>query len=119
MRTFSVLTGLTLGLAVVACVGDDATSTPPNGSNPSGTPDGGTPDSSQPAPDSGSDSSSGNPPGNHALVFVTSGEFDGQLDGVTGADAFCQQAAKNAGLPGGETAGSYLAWIASTTDNAP
>jgi len=41
------------------------------------------------------------------IVFVTSTKYDGNLGGITGADAKCQESAFAAGLPG-----EYKAWIA-------
>ena len=45
------------------------------------------------------------------LAFITNETFDGDLGGIAGADALCQNAADNAGL-----GGSWEAWIASTGD---
>lgn len=47
-------------------------------------------------------------------VFVTSKAYDGNLDGVVGADAKCQELASAAGL-----SGVYLAWIATDDTNDP
>ena len=46
-------------------------------------------------------------------VFVTSAPFNGDLDGLAGADAKCQAAAEAAGLPG-----TYMAWL-SDSDETP
>jgi hypothetical protein len=43
-------------------------------------------------------------------VFVTSQAYDGNLGGLAGADALCQNAADSAGLDG-----SFLAWLSTTT----
>ena len=45
---------------------------------------------------------------NSCTVFITSTTHNGNLGGLTGADAICNQLASNAGLPG---AGNYLAWL--------
>jgi hypothetical protein len=48
-------------------------------------------------------------------VFVSSFAGSAELNGNPGilqADAICDQAAKNAGLPNAGTPGAYLAWIA-------
>lgn len=47
---------------------------------------------------------------NRKIVFVTSATYTGNLGGVAGADAKCQAAANDAGLPG-----TYLAWISTAT----
>lgn len=44
------------------------------------------------------------------IVFVTSTVFTGNLGGVLGADAFCQQAANSRGIPG-----QYKAWLDGST----
>jgi hypothetical protein len=44
------------------------------------------------------------------LVFVTSGAWVGDLGGVAGADAKCQQEADAEGVPG-----TFLAWISTST----
>lgn len=44
------------------------------------------------------------------LAFVSSTEKTGNLGGLAGADAICQNLASTAGLPG-----SYMAWLSSTT----
>jgi hypothetical protein len=46
-------------------------------------------------------------------VFVSSTTHDGNLGGLSGADAMCKQAASKAGLPG-----TYVAWLATSTTNA-
>ncbi len=46
-------------------------------------------------------------------VFVTSSTFTGNLGGISGADAKCQQAAANASLPG-----TWLAWISDPNQDA-
>lgn len=40
------------------------------------------------------------------IVFVTSGNYDGNLGGIVGGDAICNTLASAAGLPG-----SYVAWL--------
>ncbi len=45
------------------------------------------------------------------LVFVTAASSDGDLGGLSGADATCQAAADGASLPG-----SYLAWLSDGVD---
>lgn len=47
------------------------------------------------------------------LVFVTSGTYNGNLGGVSGADLKCQSLATTAGLNG-----TYKAWISSKTQSA-
>jgi hypothetical protein len=47
-------------------------------------------------------------------VFVTSGEWNGNLGGLDGADNLCRQAAKTAGLGDVE----WRAWLSTTTVNA-
>lgn len=47
-------------------------------------------------------------------VFITSSSYDGNLGGVTGANALCQLAADSAGLPG-----SFKAWLGDDLGNAP
>ena len=44
------------------------------------------------------------------LVFVTSAAYDGNLGGLSGADAKCNAAAASAGLPG-----TYKAWLSDST----
>jgi len=44
-------------------------------------------------------------------IFVTSGTWNGNLGGLSGADAKCQEAATNAGLPG-----TYMAWVSTFED---
>ena len=44
-------------------------------------------------------------------VFVTSGVFDGNFGGLTGADAKCQEIATGAGL-----GGTWMAWLSDDTD---
>jgi hypothetical protein len=52
--------------------------------------------------------------GGPCLIFVTSGAIQGTLGPSLAAyDAFCQQSADNAGLPG-----TYKAWISAATDSA-
>ncbi len=46
------------------------------------------------------------PPTPNKLVFVSSTQSLGDLGGIVGADATCNQLASNAGLPG-----TYLAWL--------
>jgi hypothetical protein len=46
------------------------------------------------------------------LVFITSSVQRGDLDGLTGADAICQDLADAAGLPG-----EYLAWLSDATSS--
>jgi hypothetical protein len=48
--------------------------------------------------------------GGPCLVFVTSGEFAGNLGGLAGADAICQGLADTNGLPG-----TYRAWLSDET----
>ncbi|EDM77756.1 putative lipoprotein [Plesiocystis pacifica SIR-1] len=48
------------------------------------------------------------------LIFVTSEDFSGDLGGLTGADAACQQLAEAAGLTG-----DYLAWLSASPLSAP
>ncbi len=43
-------------------------------------------------------------------IFVTSAQHNGKFGGLSGADAFCQQLAQNASLPGG-----YKAWLSDNT----
>jgi List-Bact-rpt repeat protein len=47
------------------------------------------------------------------FVFVSSTTHDGNLGGLSGADAMCNQAASKASLPG-----TYVAWLATSTTNA-
>jgi hypothetical protein len=47
----------------------------------------------------------------YKLIFITSALYSGNLGGVSGADAKCASAATAAGL-----SGTYLAWIADSTD---
>lgn len=47
-------------------------------------------------------------------VFITSEGFDGNLGGVNGADARCQQLARAAGLKG-----IYLAWLSADDGTSP
>jgi len=42
-------------------------------------------------------------------VFVTDGQFDGSLGGLSGGDAKCQLSAERAGMPG-----TYRAWLSSS-----
>ena len=44
------------------------------------------------------------------LVFLSSGQPDGNLGGVAGADAYCQSLAQGAGLPG-----TFMAWLSGST----
>ncbi|MGB7291827.1 MAG: hypothetical protein WBD99_06630 [Thermodesulfobacteriota bacterium] len=46
------------------------------------------------------------------LVFVTSTPYDGNLGGLAGADAKCQEAADNAGLEG-----TFMAWLSDNSDS--
>ncbi|MGB5811357.1 MAG: hypothetical protein WBG86_12545 [Polyangiales bacterium] len=46
------------------------------------------------------------------IVFVTSTVHQGSLGGLEGADAVCNEAAADAGLPG-----TFLAWLADSTDS--
>jgi hypothetical protein len=46
------------------------------------------------------------------IVFVSSAKFTGNLGGVPGADAKCQQLAEAAGLPG-----TYKAWLSDKTSS--
>ena len=48
------------------------------------------------------------------IAFVTSEEFDGNLGGLAGADAKCQNAATTAGLDG-----SWKAWVSVDTNSVP
>lgn len=48
------------------------------------------------------------------IVFVTSSSFDGNLGGVSGADAICQGAAGVAGLTG-----TFRAWLSDDLGNSP
>ncbi len=53
-------------------------------------------------------------PPNTNVAFVLSTPIQGyKLGGIAGADALCNQAAANAGLPG-----SYVAWLSDATTNA-
>lgn len=45
-------------------------------------------------------------PSGHNLVFVTHGVYAGNLGGLVGADAICNNEARTAGLPG-----TYVAWL--------
>ena len=45
-------------------------------------------------------------------VFITSGEYAGNLGGLTGADDACQAEATAAGL-----SGSFMAWLSDSTDS--
>ncbi|MCA9715018.1 MAG: DUF4215 domain-containing protein [Myxococcales bacterium] len=47
-------------------------------------------------------------------VFVTSGDFQGDLGGLYGADQKCQEAADFAGL---DRPGDFMAWLADETDS--
>lgn len=49
------------------------------------------------------------------LAFVTSTVHNGNLGGLTGADAICQARAAAGGLPGGSEPGTYKAWLSDTT----
>jgi hypothetical protein len=49
------------------------------------------------------------------LAFVTSTTHDGNLGGLTGADAICQARAAAGGLPGADEPGAYKAWLSDTT----
>ena len=51
------------------------------------------------------------------VVFVTSTTHKGNLGGLSGADAICQQRAQAAGLPGAALAGSYKAWLSDSTNS--
>jgi TolB-like protein/class 3 adenylate cyclase len=46
------------------------------------------------------------------IVFITSAKYTGNLGGVAGADAKCQQLAEGAGLPG-----TYKAWLSDKTSS--
>jgi hypothetical protein len=46
------------------------------------------------------------------IVFVTSGTFDADLGGASGADSKCQSAASAASLPG-----TYYAWVSTSTSS--
>lgn len=51
----------------------------------------------------------------HNLVFTTPGDYTGaEIGGLEGADAICNQAAADAGLPGTQ----WVAWLSTTTTNA-
>jgi len=50
-------------------------------------------------------------PSSPKRIFVTSGTWNGNLGGLTGADAKCQTAATNASLPG-----TYIAWVSTWGD---
>lgn len=50
--------------------------------------------------------------GGVCLVFVTSSGHNGNLGGLSGADAICQGAAASAGLPG-----TYKAWLSDSTNS--
>jgi len=50
----------------------------------------------------------------HKIIFLTSTFTNGNLGGVAGADAFCQNLAKAAGLPG-----MYKAWISDSLGHSP
>jgi hypothetical protein len=55
------------------------------------------------------------PTGDVVSVFVTSGAgFEGDLGGLAGADAICQERAAAAGLPGTD----WTAWLSDSTENA-
>lgn len=47
--------------------------------------------------------------GSYKIVFITAQAWDGNLGGITGADAKCQAAADGAGL-----SGTYEAWVTTT-----
>lgn len=47
------------------------------------------------------------------IVFLTSGKYDGNLGGLTGADAKCQAEAATAGLTG-----TYKAWLSTSANSA-
>lgn len=49
------------------------------------------------------------------LAFVTSSTHNGNLGGLTGADAICQARAAAGGLPGGAESGTYKAWLSDST----
>jgi hypothetical protein len=62
--------------------------------------------------DAGADASLEAGPATHT-VFVSSTVYDGNLGGLTGADAKCQTLATTAGL-----AGTYKAWLSDSTTSA-
>jgi len=49
----------------------------------------------------------------YKVVFVSSETYNGDLDGLTGADGKCQTLAENAGL-----GGAFKAWLSDATTNA-
>ena len=49
------------------------------------------------------------------LAFVTSTKHDGNLGGLSGADAICQARAVDGDLPGAAVPGTYKAWLSDTT----
>ena len=51
---------------------------------------------------------------NVVQVFVTAGAYQGDLGGLAGADAICQQSAEGAELPGTD----WTAWLSDGTTNA-
>jgi len=63
--------------------------------------------------DSDRDGASPDLPPGHKRVFVSSTKHDGNLGGLTGADAKCQQTADAAGL-----GGRWIAWVSTTTADA-
>jgi hypothetical protein len=50
-------------------------------------------------------------------TFVTSTGYDGQLDGLSGADAKCLARAAAVNLPGATITGNYKAWLSDSTDS--
>ena len=91
----------TTGLALTAC-GDDA------GATDGGDRDAGDRDAGG-GGDAGNRDAGGGGGGNR--IFVTSTKFDGNLGGLAGGDARCQELADGEGL-----GGSWLAWLGNGTD---
>ncbi|MDB4940960.1 MAG: hypothetical protein JWP97_494 [Labilithrix sp.] len=130
MKSASVVLGATaaasLALVLFACTGDDpapithedvdaGSSSGSSGSSGSSSGDAAALDSGP--VDAGADAydaAAGYMPDKAMIAFVTSGQFGAQLGGLAGADAYCQQAARNVSLPGAEVDGTYLAWLANT-----
>jgi cysteine-rich repeat protein len=53
-------------------------------------------------------------PGNKLYVFATLGKFNGNINGIDGADVKCQSEADNNQLPG-----TYLAWLSVSPEACP
>ena len=52
------------------------------------------------------------------IIFVTAAKYNGDLDGLDGADAKCQVAADGATLDGAKLPGTYKAWLSDSTTSA-